>query len=140
MTDFTILQFGLGEMPSVEIGPATDSEIAEVTQAFAIDGDHRRQIDNWHLVAIRFRVLRQTTLHLIGRYQPTRRLMTSAVVALAPDRRRAKTLNSIYLLAERATEPPTRDTLLRVAARMLLPDGCAIAGDNAQLSREVGHA
>jgi hypothetical protein len=140
MTDFTLLQFGLGETPTVEIGPASEDEIAAVTNEFAVNGDHRRQIDDWHLIAIRIRVVQQVTLHLIGSYQPSRRLITSPVVALAPDRRRAKTLNSIYLLAERATEPPTRDTLLRVAARMLLPDGCAIAGDNAQLSREVGHA
>jgi hypothetical protein len=127
MTDFSLLQFGFGEPPPVEIGMATADEIVAVANEFAVDGDHGRQIDDWHLVAIRIRVVQQVTPHLIVRYQPSRRSISSPVVALAPDRRRAKTLNSVYALAEPANEPPTRDTLLRVTACMLI-------------SREVGHA
>jgi hypothetical protein len=135
-----LLQFGLGDTPSVEIGVATEAEIATVTFEFAVDRDVRGQLDEWHLIAIRNHATHHVTLHLIGRYQPLRRLITSPVVGLATDRRRAKTLNSIYALAEPATEPPTRDTLLRVAARMLVLDSCVVVGDIARISGEVGHA
>ena len=140
MTDFPLLQFGLGVTPCVEIGLATDDEIAAVTNDLAVDGDVRRQIDDWHLVAIRNRVIPQVTLHLIGRYQPLRRLISSPVVALATDRRRAKTLNSIYQLADPATEPPPPEALARVAARMILRASGSIAGDIARISGDVGHA
>ena len=135
-----LLRFGLGEEPSVEIGLATDDEIAAVTNDLAVDGDVRRQIDDWHLIAIRIRPVQQITLHLIGRYQPLRRLISSPVVALATDRRRAKTLNSVYQLADPATESLPAEALARVAARMILRASGGIAGDIARISGEFGHA
>ncbi len=140
MTIRQLLQVGLDEQPSVEIGPATEAELAAVTGEFAADGKVRCQIEEWHLIAIRVHVLQQTTLHLVGRYEPLRRLITSPVVSLAFDRRHARTLNSVYALAQPAAEPPSRDTLLRIAARMLVRASVAMEADNTVISREVGHA
>ena len=99
-----------------EIGLATPDEIAEVIGQSDDDKPHRGLIDRWHLVAFRDRVLRMTSIHVLGNSDETRIRFTSDVSSIAPDMRRVITRNSTYARGKPAVEEPDLLRLLFVSA------------------------
>jgi hypothetical protein len=125
---------------SLEIGLATPKEEAAVVAEITIEKEVRGDIADWHLIAVRDHVNRLATLHVLGHHRSSMRWMTAALLGITPDRRFAKTLNSLYRLVTRATKPPTQETLLRVMAAGLFDTGRAGLPGPQGFAREVGHA
>jgi hypothetical protein len=102
----------------IEIGIATADESAAVVGEVHVIGGVRGLIRDWHVIAIRDRVERTTSVHILGRKPPSRGWLTSDVMALTPDRSLARTQNSLYLLGEPAKEPPSTEMVLTVAGAL----------------------
>jgi len=102
----------------VEVGVATEDELAAVVGEVHVIGDVRGEIEDWHVIAIRDRVERTTSLHVLGRMLHSRGRLTSDVVMLAAERSVVRTQNSVYLLGEPAQDLPTIEMLLTVAGAL----------------------
>ena len=102
----------------VEICVATEDELAAVVGEVHVVGDVRGRIEDWHVIAIRDRVERTTSLHVLGRMPPSRGRLTSDVVTLAADRSIVRTQNSYYLLGDPAKDSPSIEMLLTVAGAL----------------------
>jgi hypothetical protein len=100
----------------LEVGLATEAELASVTGDLESRIAPVGRIDDWRVVALRDRTVAQTSMHIIGRFQKTRARMTSDIAVLTPDRACVRTRNSLYMLGEQATGEPDLILLLHVAA------------------------
>ena len=123
---------------SVQIGVASDAEIAALIGDVDASGQVKGAVDQWHLVAIRG--AGETTIHVIGHCGTSRRWMTSPVAVLSPDREMVRTRNSLYRLLTAAAGDLGYDTLLAIVlAGVRNPDGDA-RGFKDHLGRIIGHA
>jgi hypothetical protein len=99
----------------IEVDLATADERASVIDVFVPTGFLCGQLNDWHAVAIRDVVLKSTSIHLLGKHVIEGRLITSEVLAISPDRRVARTADSIYMLGVEADGDPPLDMLPTIA-------------------------
>jgi hypothetical protein len=102
----------------LELGFATEPEIGAVTGDVDSVGDPKGRIHDWRFLAVRDPVARQVTLHVFGRLQTSRSLLTSSVAVVTPDRSRVRTRNSLYELGAAAEGEPDPMLLPSIAAAL----------------------
>lgn len=99
----------------LEIGLATDPESTAVTGDVDSRGQLRGRIDSWRVIAIRDRVVPETTLHVLGHFHDARAWLTSPIAVLTADRSLVRTRNSLYELGSPAQGEPDITLLLHTA-------------------------